>query len=61
MPKAFDNCVRHGGRVRTLVYNNHRLTHARGALTKVHQVRPVCFSGGRSYVGHLKTIHPHRR
>lgn len=42
MPKAFDECVRRGGRVRTK------------SLPKGKYMR-VCSKGGNSYAGHVKT------
>jgi len=41
MPKAFDNCVKRGGRVRTIKLSNGRY-------------RKICYIGGKSYLGHIK-------
>lgn len=42
MPKAFDRCVRRKGRVRTLKLSGGRY-------------RRICYIGGKSYLGHVKT------
>lgn len=42
MPKAFDNCVKNGGRVRTI-----KLTGGK--------YRRICYLNGKSYLGHVKT------
>lgn len=42
MPKAFDNCVKSGGRVRTKKLKNGKYIH-------------ICFKGGKSYAGEVKT------
>ena len=42
MPKAFDNCVKQGGRVRTKVLSGGRYMH-------------ICFLKGESYAGEVKT------
>lgn len=42
MPKGFDNCVKKGGRVRTLKLMGRKYMH-------------VCRIGGKSYSGHIKT------
>lgn len=42
MPKAFDNCIKRGGRVRTLTLSRNRY-------------RRICYIGGKSYLGHVKT------
>lgn len=41
MPKAFDACVSHGGRVRTKSLSGGRYMH-------------VCFKGTKSYAGHMR-------
>lgn len=41
MPKAFDKCVREGGKVRTKKLSNGRYQH-------------ICVKGGKSYAGHIK-------
>lgn len=41
MPKAFDNCVKKGGRVRTMLKSKGRYMH-------------ICFIGGKSYAGEVK-------
>lgn len=42
MPKAFENCVKAGGRVRTKQLSKGRYIH-------------ICFINGKSYAGHVKT------
>lgn len=42
MPKDFDSCIARGGRVRTKKLSGNRYMH-------------ICFIGGRSYAGHVKT------
>jgi putative hemolysin len=42
MPKAFDNCVKQGGRVRTKVLSGGRYMH-------------ICFLKNKSYAGEVKT------
>ena len=42
MPKAFDSCVKRGGRVRTKKLSGKKYVH-------------YCFIGGKSYRGHVKT------
>ncbi len=42
MPKAFENCVSKGGRVRTKI------------LSGNHFMR-ICFLGGKSFAGEVKT------
>jgi len=42
MPKAFDDCVKSGGRVRTKKLKNGKYIH-------------ICFKGGKSYAGEVKT------
>lgn len=41
MPKAFDNCVKQGGRVRT-------------KKPTPSTYMPICYSGSKSYAGHVK-------
>jgi len=41
MPRAFTQCVRQGGRVRTKKLSGDRYLH-------------ICFKGGRSYAGEVK-------
>ena len=41
MPEPFEQCVRRGGRVRTITLPGGRYMH-------------VCFLGGRSYAGEVK-------
>lgn len=41
MPAGFDNCVRNGGRVRTMKMSGDRFVH-------------VCFLNGKSYRGYVK-------
>lgn len=41
MPKAFNNCVSRGGRVRTKTLAGGKYLH-------------VCFKDGKSYAGHVK-------
>lgn len=41
MPKAFDNCRRAGGRIRTEVLDKRRYRH-------------VCYNGGKRYAGYVK-------
>ena len=43
MPQAFDNCVKNGGKVRTVVPK---------AGTYIH----VCYIGGKSYSGEVKKV-----
>ena len=40
MPAKFEHCIKAGGRVRTI-------THGGGTY------QPICFSGGKSYAGHV--------
>lgn len=48
MPKAFMNCVRHGGRVRTVKLPSNRYVH-------------VCYKNGHAYRGEVKHVsHPKR-
>lgn len=42
MPKAFNECVKNGGKVRTKKLSNGKYMH-------------VCYLGGKSYAGHVKT------
>lgn len=42
MPKAFESCVKHGGRVRTKKMSGGKYMH-------------ICFSQGKSYAGEVKT------
>ena len=42
MPKAFENCVAAGGRVRTKTMSGNRYMH-------------ICFKDGKSYAGYVKT------
>ena len=42
MPKGFDNCVKRGGRVKTLTL-------------KGNKYMRVCWLNGKSYSGHIKT------
>ena len=49
MPKAFDSCVKRGGRVRTVTGPNARFKLKRG------QYRRVCFLGDEMHMGHVKT------
>lgn len=42
MPKAFDDCVKRGGRIRTKKLSNGKYIH-------------ICFKGGKSYAGEVKT------
>lgn len=42
MPKAFDDCVSKGGRIRTL---------SRGK----NKFQRICFRGGKSFAGEIKT------
>ena len=48
MPAEFDNCVKRGGRVRTVSGPNKEHGLADGEY--VH----ICFIGGKSYRGHVK-------
>ena len=41
MPKAFNNCVKSGGKVRTKTLPGGKYIH-------------VCLKGGKSYAGHVK-------
>lgn len=41
MPRAFNKCVKSGGRVRTVKPSSG--TH-----------KPICYKGGKSYAGHTK-------
>ena len=41
MPKAFDNCVTRGGRVRTKSLKGGKYLH-------------LCFKGGKSFAGYVK-------
>jgi len=42
MPKGFTQCVKRGGRVRTI-------------KPKAGKYMPICYSGGKSYAGEVKT------
>lgn len=42
MPKAFDDCVKNGGRVRTIKHGKDKYQH-------------ICFINGKSYAGEVKT------
>ena len=42
MPKAFENCVKNGGRVKTKSLSDGRYMH-------------ICFLNGKSYAGEIKT------
>lgn len=42
MPEGFDKCVKKGGRVRTITLSGNRYMH-------------VCYLGGKSYHGEVKT------
>ena len=42
MPKAFENCVKRGGRVRTKKLSGDRYMH-------------ICYLNGKSYPGEVKT------
>ena len=42
MPKAFNQCVKNGGRVRTLKLGGNKYRH-------------VCYLGGKKFLGHIKT------
>ncbi len=46
MPAAFEKCVREGGRVRTKKLSDGRYIH-------------ICFKGGKSYAGEVKTAQSH--
>ena len=46
MPKAFEECVKAGGRVRTKKLKDGKYMH-------------VCFKDGKSYAGHVKTSKHH--
>jgi len=48
MPKAFNNCVNKGGRVRTIKGPDKRYNLASG------EYRKVCFRKGKMYMGHKK-------
>lgn len=43
MPKAFDECIKRGGRVRTKKIGKNKIIR-------------FCFIGGKSYVSEVKTI-----
>lgn len=43
MPKSFDNCVKNGGKVRTIVIDEKKGTY-------MH----VCYKGGHSYPGEVR-------
>lgn len=43
MPEAFDRCRRNGGRVRTKKLKGGKYIH-------------ICFKGGKSYAGEVKTV-----
>jgi len=49
MPKAFENCVSGGGRVRTVTGPNKLLGLKKG------QYRHICFLKGKSFLGEVKT------
>ena len=42
MPKAFEDCVKNGGRVRTVKRGGNKYQH-------------ICFINGKSYAGEIKT------
>lgn len=42
MPKAFESCVKRGGKVRTKQLSGGKYVH-------------ICIIGGKSYTGHVKT------
>jgi len=42
MPVAFENCISKGGKVRTKKLKGHKYIH-------------ICFLGGKSYAGEVKT------
>jgi effector-binding domain-containing protein len=42
MPAQFDSCVKNGGRVRTKTLKNGKYMH-------------ICFKGGKSFVGEVKS------
>ena len=46
MPKEFDDCVKNGGKVRTKKLEADKYMH-------------ICFIGGKSYAGEVKTKIPH--
>jgi len=48
MPKAFENCVKSGGRVRTIKGPNKKFGLKKG------QYMHICFKGGKMYRGHKK-------
>ena len=48
MPKAFEECVKSGGRVRTI-------------NPKAGRYMPVCFKGGKSYAGEVHTKKKRRK
>jgi len=45
MPKAFDDCVKKGGKVRTKSLSDGRYIH-------------ICFLNGKSFAGHVKKKSP---
>lgn len=47
MPKAFENCVDSGGRVRTMIGPNKRFALSGGEYVK------ICFLGKRMFRGHV--------
>jgi len=49
MPKAFTDCIKSGGRVKTVSGPNRLLGVKKG------QYRHVCFLGGKSFMGEVKT------
>lgn len=49
MPAAFENCVKNGGRVRTVTGPSKQFGLKEG------QYRHVCFKNGRMQLGHVKT------
>ena len=49
MPKAFEDCVKKGGRVRTLTGPDKKFGLRKG------QYRHICYLGKNSYMGHIKT------
>ena len=54
MPKAFNNCVKRGGRVRTVSGPNKKYGLKAGEYIK------FCFIGGKSYRGHKHKKHRKR-
>jgi len=49
MPKAFEDCVSSGGKVRTVSGPNKQFG------LKSGQYRHICIKGGKVHLGHLKT------